>query len=51
MHLALRSFNAMTQLYGRLGREVAQYIGLDYPQECETRITEINQAVLSQYMG
>ncbi|CDM91096.1 aminoglycoside 6-adenylyltransferase [Xenorhabdus bovienii] len=47
---ALRAFEATTQLYGRLGREVAQIIGFDYPQECETRITELNRKVLSQHI-
>ncbi|MDC9596642.1 aminoglycoside 6-adenylyltransferase [Xenorhabdus anantnagensis] len=47
---ALRAFEATTQLYGRLGREVAQYAGFDYPQECETRITELNRKILSQHL-
>ncbi|WP_339056732.1 aminoglycoside 6-adenylyltransferase [Candidatus Regiella endosymbiont of Tuberolachnus salignus] len=46
---AQRAFEATIQLYGRLGREVAEYTGLCYPQECENRIKTLNRKLLSQH--
>lgn len=44
---AQRAFEATIQLYGRLGREVAEYTGLYYPQECENHIKTLNRNFLS----
>ncbi|AOM39798.1 hypothetical protein [Xenorhabdus hominickii] len=44
-----RKDNSSDDLSGRLEREVAQYLGFDYSQECEIRITELNRKILSQH--
>ncbi len=48
---ARRAFEATVRLYGRLGREVAQRAGLEYPQACEDQIQDLNRAVLSRLGG
>lgn len=48
---AQRAFEATVRLYGRLGREVAQRAGLEYPQACEDQIQDLNRAVLARLGG
>ncbi|MCA7085320.1 aminoglycoside 6-adenylyltransferase [Cupriavidus cauae] len=43
---ARRAFEATVRLYGRLGREVAERAGLEYPEACEDQIQALNRAVL-----
>lgn len=44
---AKRAFEATVKLYARLGKELAHYLGFEYPQECETQICMINDKILS----
>ncbi len=48
---ARRAFDATVELYGRLGREVAERTGLAYPQACEDQTQELNRAVLARLRG
>lgn len=48
---ARRAFEATVRLYGRLGREVAERAGLEYPQACEDQIQNLNRMVLSRLGG
>jgi aminoglycoside 6-adenylyltransferase len=45
---ARRAFEATAELYGRLGREVARIVGLEYPQRVEDEIMAISAAIMSR---
>ncbi|HEJ9067491.1 TPA: aminoglycoside 6-adenylyltransferase [Serratia marcescens] len=46
---AQRAFDATVKLYARLGKELADCLGFDYPHECEKEISAVNSKILSTY--